>query len=111
MHWITHIVFEGLPHTGVRKIHFYTQQEDPNEFFWGIDNNPRPKEEIQRMVDNSKIIPVQEKISLKETETLFIDPDGVLFLAHYMDSSKNRKEIGMYDSSISKVFQEPGESV
>ncbi|MEO5646372.1 MAG: hypothetical protein ABIO57_01210 [Candidatus Paceibacterota bacterium] len=107
MFWITHFVPDSLPTRGMKKLLFYTKQEDPKEFFCGTDNkNPRPPEEIKKLVERREIVPIPRNLTLKETETLFIDPTGTMWLAHYMDSSKNKKEVGFYDVPIQQFFQE-----
>lgn len=106
MFWITHFIPDGLPKYGMRKLFFYTNQEDPNEFFWGTDNNPFTREEVNEMVERKKIIPIPHKLPLTETDTLYIDSKGTMWLANYIDSDINKKEVGFYDEPIGKFFQD-----
>ena len=113
MYWITHFTPEDtLPKHGMRKLAFCSQQKDPNEFFWGTDNNPFSKEEIEELATIGKIILIPQKLPLKEhEEALYIDSKGALWLAHYTNSDKNKKEIGFYDVLLKKFFQELNGSV
>lgn len=109
MYYITHVVMESFPAEDMRKLLFYTQQEDLNEFFWGTDNNAFPKESIDVLVAANKIVDILQRIPLEKNQWPWVDKDGVLYIADSKDPMGNRKKIGVYDAVLKKFYSDSKE--
>jgi len=107
MRYITHFyTTEGLPSSdGIRKITFLTT-DDSGDTFLGTDNNPLSKEVVEKMISEKKIVALPKKVLLPKEQSLFIDKDGVLYLANRLNAVKAVTTIAAYDPILKKVFQQ-----
>ncbi len=106
MKYISHIfTTEGLPSSyGIRKITYLTT-DDSGDTFLGTDNNPISKERVEEMISQNKIVALARKVHLPKDQSLFIDKNGVLYLANRLHAVKAVTEIARYDPILKKVFQ------
>lgn len=97
---------EAFPKEGMRKLAFYTQEENLDEFFLGIDNNAFSKKEMDKLITKNKVVDILQRIPLDKNQWPWIDKEGFLYIADSKNPESDKKKIGVYDYVLKNFYSD-----
>lgn len=88
---ISHLIRGKLPKEGLRKLLWYTQDQDSGKYFYGTGNNSFSKEEMDRKVESGILFPLPKPVPLLPKKGLWQSSCGEIIYADLVEPHTDKE--------------------